>query len=131
MPDNRAFVQRAHDAFNRRDWDEFLSFFAEDAEWHTAPGAAVTSVLRGPAEIRRYLEEEWAGAFADFRSEVLDYQEVSGHPIVTIGLHGRGRESGLAVPAMTFHSVTTIRDGKFALMRDYFDWDDAVRVARG
>ena len=130
MAEGRAFVQGVHDAFNRRDWNEFLSFFDGEAEWHTAPGAAVASVLHGPGEIRSYLESEWVAAFADFESEVLDYQEVSGYVLVTVGLRGRGRESGIAVPDLMYHSVVTVRDGKIVLMRDYFERDEALRVAR-
>ena len=123
-------MQRAHDAFNRRDWDEFLSLFAADSEWHTAPGAAVTPVLRGPAEVRRYLEEEWIAAFADFGSEVHDYLEVSHDVIVaTVRLRGRGRESGVVAADLTYHSVVEVRDGKMVRQRDYFDRDEALRVA--
>jgi limonene-1,2-epoxide hydrolase len=111
--DNIALVQRFCNAFARRDVDEILGYFAEDAVYHNMPMPAMT----GKSAIRSVLEMFLGPAtFAEF--EVLNIS-ASGDVVLTERID-RFEVGGkkIELPVMgTFE----IAGGKIAAWRDYFD----------
>ena len=111
--DSIALVQRFCDAFARRDVDEILGFFTEDAVYHNMPMPAMT----GKPAIRSVLEMFLGPAtFAEF--EVLNIA-ASGDVVLTERID-RFEVGGkkIELPVMgTFE----VKDEKIAAWRDYFD----------
>jgi limonene-1,2-epoxide hydrolase len=111
--DNISLVRDFCAAFGRRDVDEILGYFAEDAVYHNMPMPAMT----GKSAIRSVLEMFLGPAtFAEF--EVLNIS-ASGDVVLTERID-RFEVGGkkIELPVMgTFE----IAGGKIAAWRDYFD----------
>jgi limonene-1,2-epoxide hydrolase len=111
--DSTALVQRFCDAFARRDIDEILGFFTEEAVYHNMPMPAMT----GKPAIRSVLQMFLGPAtFAEF--EVLNIA-ASGDVVLTERIDRfevGGKKIELAVMG-TFE----VTGGKIAAWRDYFD----------
>jgi limonene-1,2-epoxide hydrolase len=111
--DNITLVQNFCEAFSRRDPDEILGYFTEDAIYHNIPMLAMT----GKPAIRSVLEMFLKPATsAEF--EVLNIS-ANGKVVLTerVDRFQLG-EKKVELPVMgTFE----IRDGKIAAWRDYFD----------
>jgi limonene-1,2-epoxide hydrolase len=110
---NVALVQSFCDAFSRRDPEEILSFFTEDAVYHNIPMPAMT----GKAAIRNvlymFLKPSQSAVFAMLHiagsgdvvhTERIDRFEIAGKKI-----------------ELPVAGVFEIQDGKIAAWRDYFD----------
>jgi len=111
--DNIALVQHFCAAFARRDVDEILGFFTEDAVYHNMPMPAMT----GKTAIRSVLEMFLGPAtFAEF--EVLNIA-ASGDVVLTERID-RFEVAGkrIELPVM---GVFEVKGGKMAAWRDYFD----------
>ncbi len=113
MSDNTTLVQQFCDAFARRDVEEILGFFTEDAVYHNIPMPAMT----GKPAIRTVLDMFLKPAqSAEF--EVLNIAENGG--VVLTERIDRFETGGkkIELPVMgTFE----IKDRKIAAWRDYFD----------
>ncbi len=66
-PDLVALARRRVEAINRGDVDEFMTYFAPDAVWHTRFGES----LEGTAAIRSYYQE-FTGSVEDVHFEQLE-----------------------------------------------------------
>ncbi len=125
--DTETLVRLAYDLYNRRD-------FARSAEL-TQPDAVTVMVptgqeFRGPEGTVAYLTG-WATAFPDSTVEVLNV--VAGEDGGAVEFIGQGTHTGpLVTPAgiipptgrrveFRLCDVWTVRDGKFAGNRNYFD----------
>jgi len=111
--DTIALVRAFCGAFARRDADEILAYFTEDAVYHNMPMPAMT----GKPAIRSVLQMFLGPAtFAEF--EVLHIAQ-NGDVVLTERID-RFEVAGkkIELPVMgTFE----VRDGKIAAWRDYFD----------
>jgi len=112
-PENESTVLAFCDAFSRRDVDELLDFFADDAVYHNIPFAPA----RGTAEIRALLETFVPGSPA-IEFEVRHV--ASAGPVVFTERIDRmtfdGRDVELPVAG-----VFELADGRIRAWRDYFD----------
>jgi len=114
MRDPETVVREFCAAFTRRDVDEFLGYFTDDAIYHNIPMAPVT----GKDGIREVLNLFLPSSSA-IRFDV-SHTAVRGNVVLnervdrfTMG----GREVALPVAG-----VFEIRDGRIAAWRDYFDF---------
>ncbi len=111
--DNLDLVERFCEAFKRRDPDEILAFFTDDAVYHNMPVAPV----RGKAAIRNVLEMflkpsqsvEFVTLNIAARGDIVLTERVD-----KFAMAGRNVELPVA-------GVFEVRDGKIAAWRDYFD----------
>ena len=106
-------VKRFCAAFARRDPDELLEYFTEDAVYHNMPMAAVTGkqAIRGVLEM--FLKPAQSVEF-----EIINFAE-SGDVVFTeridrFGMGGRNVDLPLV-------GVFEMDDGKISAWRDYFD----------
>jgi limonene-1,2-epoxide hydrolase len=114
MTDNNiALVQRFCDAFARRDPEEILDFFTEDAVYHNIPmapmtgKAAIRSVLDmflKPAESAEFEMLHIAANGDTVHTERVDRFDIAGKKI-----------------ELPVAGVFEIKGGKIAAWRDYFD----------
>jgi hypothetical protein len=65
----------AIEAFNRGDLDGTVASFPEDFEWHAVSEDPETSVLRGPAEVKKFFEG-FRDVFDEWRSDPLEYRRL-------------------------------------------------------
>lgn len=114
------------DAWKRRNIDELMSFFAEDAVYHNVPVPAV----KGASAIRE--------AFLAFAKR-MDRIELENRNVAAAGDvvfteridHFSWQGKTLALPVA---GVFEVRDGKISAHRDYFDyatWLNATGIALG
>jgi len=112
-PSSEDVVRRFCEAFARRDVDEILGFFTEDAVYHNIPVAPA----QGHDAIRAVLETYVPGS-PTIEFEVLHL--ASAGPVVFTERVDRmvfgGRDVELRVAG-----VFEVADGKIAAWRDYFD----------
>lgn len=115
----RAFVA----AFNARDVDAVMAFFADDAIYHNMPGEP----LQGKEAIRRAIESFVAPA-SEIAWEILHLSERDG--VVLTERVDRFVLGGkkIALPVM---GAFELEDGKITAWRDYFDMATWQRQAGG
>jgi limonene-1,2-epoxide hydrolase len=113
VSDSEALVLKFCTAFGRRDIDELLGFFTDDAIYHNIPMAPAT----GKAEIRAALEMFIPDSPA-IEFEMLNI--ASNGPVVFTERIDRMTIMGNQVAAPVA-GVFEVRDGKIAAWRDYFD----------
>jgi limonene-1,2-epoxide hydrolase len=110
---NTALVQQFCDAFSRRDVDEILGFFTEDAVYHNIPMPPMTGKPAIRSVLDMFLKPAQAAEF-----EMLNIAE-AGDKVLTERID-RFEIGGkkIELPVMgTFE----VKDGKIAAWRDYFD----------
>lgn len=113
MPDPETVVRDFCAAWSRRDIDELLGYFADDAVYHNMPLAPVS----GKDGIREILN-----LFVPPTSRIeFEIRHVASRgPIVFTERVDRFTVEGRTV-ALPVAGVFEIRDGKIAAWRDYFD----------
>lgn len=113
VTDNIALVRDFCAAFGRRDVDEILRYFTEDAVYHNIPMPAMTGkpairgvlqMFLGPATFAQFEVLNIAGSGDVVLTERIDRFEVGGKKI--------------ELPVM---GVFEVSGGKIAAWRDYFD----------
>ena len=112
-PANESTVLAFCEAFARRDVDELLAFFADDAVYHNIPFAPA----RGAAEIRAVLETFVPGSPTiefEIRNVASAGAVVFTERIDRMTFDGRDVELPVA-------GVFELADGRIAAWRDYFD----------
>jgi len=112
-PANEATVLAFCAAFARRDLDEILDFFADDAVYHNIPFAPAS----GTDEIRAVLETFVPG------SPTIEFEVrhvASSGPVVFTERIDRMTFDGRNVE-LPVAGVFEVADGKIAAWRDYFD----------
>jgi limonene-1,2-epoxide hydrolase len=110
---NETVVREFCEAFARRDIDELLGFFTDDAIYHNIPMAPAS----GKAEIRAALEMFVPGS-PDIEFEMVNI--ASSDSVVFTERIDRMEIAGHRVAAPVA-GVFEIYDGKVAAWRDYFD----------
>jgi ketosteroid isomerase-like protein len=110
--ENVEALRRAYEAFNEREWDQALSIFSADGEWHE-PDLPDPAVYRGLDEIRGYWEM-MARTLPDFRSQPQQFFDAGERVVVASAISGRGSGSQAAVAGVvgmvwTFHQGKVIR----------------------
>jgi ketosteroid isomerase-like protein len=130
-PDLEERVRRMIEAFNRRDFDAALSFYAPDAVFEMAPlglGVLVGDRVIGHEAIRKSWED-LTESFEDFEFEIEHFHDLGSG--VTFGVNVvRGRPHGSDAVVESRGAVVAIRrDGRIARVTTYQDFDEARAAA--
>ncbi len=130
LHENLAAMQRATEAFNRRDVDAVLEDLDPEIEWQDGfqillGGEATT--FHGHPGVRELMREQ-DELFAEFAVEYSEARDL-GDKLVAIGvLRARGKQSGAAVES-PLATVVEFRDGKGIRVRTFLDPDEALESA--
>ena len=89
MSDYVERYRRAHEAFNRRDWDGVIADFGPQAHY-TDHARGVT--VKSPQEFVDYLRDGWATSFTDARVTEVSYLDAGDH--VVARFTGTGTQDG-------------------------------------
>jgi len=100
--ENVEVAKRANAAFNRRDVDAALAFFAPEAELRDLANAPDQDrVVKGIDAIRE-VWTLWSGAFDQFRAEVEEWTDAGDAVIGAVHWQGRGKASGMSIDVRQF-----------------------------
>jgi ketosteroid isomerase-like protein len=131
--ENVELCRRATEAFNQDGVEAVVTggFWSHEIVFDFTPaGIPGLGVYRGYAEIRRFFEEDWFGAFP-FEEWELEVEELIDHGEQVIAIlrqRGRGTSSGVAAE-IGFTNITTLRDGEIARNDFYLDREKALEAA--
>ncbi len=121
--DNVQIVRRFCDAFTRRDIDEILSFFTEDAVYHNMPMPPV----KGKAAIRSVLDL----FVKPSQAIAFDMLNVAASGSIVFTERVDRFQMGDKRVELPVCGVFEVRDGKIAAWRDYFDMAAWTRQTSG
>lgn len=120
-------VERAIDAFSRKDADAFSELVTPDFEWKVGLAAVEGEVFRGADGVRTYFER-LRGAWSEFRFLADEYRDL-GDTVLVLG-HLRGYGRGGEVPVESpVGAVWELRDAKVWRLRAYLTHAEAVAAA--
>ena len=109
--ENVEIAMRATAAFNRRDVDAALQFFAPDAELRDLANAPdQVSAVKGTDAIREAWTL-WAAAFDELRADIEEWTDVGDAVIGAARWQGRGKASGMSIDVQQF-DLFELRDGR-------------------
>ena len=121
-------VERALDAFNRRDLDSYDDFYTPDYQWFPA----LTGTIEGRSYVGRGGMELWSVEASDtweWFTVITDELRDLGDRVLGLGrIAGRGRSSGVQLDA-PMGIIVDFRDGKISRARNYLDQAETLRVA--
>jgi ketosteroid isomerase-like protein len=128
--ENVTALESAFEAWGRGGLDSFADCWAEDIEWRAVEGAPDDrGPLQGKNAFRAYLQD-WLDTFDDFTVEPVEIIDAGGEQVVAVMRYsGRGKQSGMDVPASSFAVVYVIRDRRIAEGREYATRDEALEAA--
>ena len=121
-------IDRAVDAFNRRDIDDFLALIAPDVEFVPAV-VVMEGRYRGHDGARRWWRDLFA-VFPDWRA-TADVRPVGRLTLAAIRVSGHGGESGAPVDQTIWQVAAFAPDGRVARMANHATEADALRTAEG
>ena len=112
---NSEIVTRFMRAWEAKDTDRIMSFFAPDAVYHNMPMPA----MKGVEEIRKFIAP-FAGSADDVAFEVLNQAETAGGTVLNERVDRFTLRNGQKIAAEVM-GVFELKDGKIVAWRDYFD----------
>ncbi len=113
MSSNTALIEDFCKAWSRLDPSELASYFTEDGIYHNMPAGPV----RGRNEIEKFIRS-FAGSWTKTEWEILNLAETGDVVFAERLDRTQAGEKSVDLPCT---GVFTIRDGKIACWRDYFD----------
>jgi ketosteroid isomerase-like protein len=123
-PDLAELTRQQRDAWNRRDFDAAMSFYAHDAVF-TSHGIGA---FEGHTAIRGF-NEDWLASFEGMTGEFEEVRDLgSGVALAVIVLSGRPLASSADV-RLRFASVAEWTNGLIVRIRNYTDIDEAHAAA--
>ena len=125
--ENVEIVRRMYESFARGDFAGTFSFLHPAIEFSqpaTEPGAGTYHGHAGVNEAMR----KWAGAWDDYRVVAEELTDFGDHVLARTRHYGRGKGSGVDVQQQIFQ-LLTVRDGKIARMRMYYEETEALEAA--
>jgi ketosteroid isomerase-like protein len=126
--ENVELVQRAIEAYNRRDLDAVLGGTTDDfvQDWSRTIGPN-PNVYRGRDEVRGFLESWW-GAFDQAAIHVDEIIDAGDSVVVVFHARVRGRESGAEARGPGAVQVWTVRGGLASSLTLYQGRDEALEA---
>jgi ketosteroid isomerase-like protein len=128
--ENVKVVQAALEAWQRDDYDAFLSRIDPNIEWHAVLQRLVQgpeSVYRGYDGMRRFWRD-YRTEFEDMEVEAQELRDVGDDRVVLLGRwRWRGVASGIESES-PLGMVITVRDGKFIHSTDYLSHHEALEA---
>jgi ketosteroid isomerase-like protein len=127
--ENLEVVRRMLQAFADGGLNAMAEFWDPDIDWRAAEGALDdVGELHGPVAVRRHIQD-WIDTFDDFSVVVEELRDVGDDRVLTIQrLKGRAKLSSTETD-MRYAMVSTVRDGKVVLGREYLRVEDALEAA--
>lgn len=121
-------TSRIEAAWNRGDIDEMLADTPPHAEWVVSEENPAARTLRGPDEIRAYLED-WRSTVYGLRFEPSERHD-AGDAVVTVGTIS-GRAGGEDGPEVTvpLAIITRFEHGLVVRVEEYLDTSRAFEAA--
>ena len=120
MSENTELIERFCKAWSRLDPAELAAYFCEDGIYHNMPAGPV----QGRAEVEKFIEG-FAGSWTQTNWEILNIAEAGD---VVIAERMDRTQAGDKAVDLPCTGVFTIRDGKIASWRDYFDIGTYMRA---
>jgi ketosteroid isomerase-like protein len=129
--DNVEVVRHQLEAWQRDDFEAFLSKAHRDIEWHAVLQRLVEgagSVFRGHEGVRR-LWDAYRNELEGFQVEADEIRNAGKDRAVLLGrIRWRGVASGIEIDS-PFGMVITVRDGKMFHSVDYLSQEEALEAA--
>jgi ketosteroid isomerase-like protein len=120
-------IERAYEAWTRRDLDVLLSLTHSESEARPILGANIgTGVYRGHEGLRDWMHD-LHGEWEAFETRVTDREDRGDRTLCTIQVRARGRASGAAIEGAMYH-VLEFRDGLIWRLDAFLDRDSAVQA---
>jgi uncharacterized protein len=105
-------VQRAYEAFNRRDFGALDELVAADVEWHQLTVFPDRATYHGIEELKeRFISTQLIEQFEDFEIAVDEFIDADDWVVAIGRVAGHGGSSGLEF-SMRFVHLLEMRDGK-------------------
>jgi ketosteroid isomerase-like protein len=120
---NKAIIQEIYKAFEERDYDKVLTFFADDFEWHAADNSPLAdqSPYHGVDAVRTGVFERIAAGFEKLEVAPEELFTADGGRVVALGYyHGKFRGKADEFRTQVAH-IWTIRDGRAVKFQQYLD----------
>jgi ketosteroid isomerase-like protein len=129
--ENVEVVRRGLEAWQRDDFDTWLSVLDPAVEWHTALERLVGGTgtfYRGVKGMREFWTE-YRTELEDFRVEAEELRDLGDDRVLLLGqVWWRGRASGIDVESQ-IGLIFTLRDSKVARSMDYLSHQEALEAA--
>ena len=128
--ENVEVVRRGLEAWQRDDFDAWLSGIDPDVEWLTAVERGLGragSVYRGHEGMREFWNL-WRTEVDDFWVESNEIRDLGDERVLNLGhIQFRGRASGIMVESQ-LALVITLRDGRIVRSEDYLSHAEALKA---
>ena len=128
---NVEIVRRGLEAWQRDDFESWLSGIDPDVEWLTAVERGLGragSVYRGHEGMREFWNL-WRTEVDDFWTEAEEIRDLGDDRVLYLGhIRFRGPASGIMVESQ-LANVKTLRDGKIVRSEDYLSHKEALEAA--
>jgi ketosteroid isomerase-like protein len=126
---NVEIVRGIYDAFAQRDSEMPFGLYAADIEWDMTATLVVGSntVYYGHDGVRALFRDVLV-EFGEFEFQALDLTPYGNHVLVTVGEHGVGRRSRVAVDRRHY-ALWTLREGLVTRVRTFLDHGEALQAA--
>jgi ketosteroid isomerase-like protein len=129
--ENVEVVRRCVEAWQRDDFETFLSVIHPEVEWHTALERlveGVASVYRGHEGMREFWTT-YRSELEDFKVETQELRGLGDNRVLHLcHIRWRGPASGIELESPV-GIVVTIRDGKVVRSMDHLSHDEALEAA--
>jgi ketosteroid isomerase-like protein len=127
--ENVEIVRRGYEALNRRDVDQFLSYFAPDSEVDFSEWIGTFSdVYRGHAELKT-LWESFMEAWDEIHWELDELRDLGGDGVLS-ATHLIARGHGSGIQTTDYRAVIwTVRGGRIRRVKFFPDKQEALEAA--
>jgi ketosteroid isomerase-like protein len=120
-------IERAYEAWTRRDLDVLVSLTHSESEARPILGANIgTGVYRGHEGLRDWMHD-LHGEWEAFETRVTGIEESGGRTLCTIHVRARGRASGAAIEGEMYH-LLEFRDGLIWRLEAFLDRNTAMQA---
>jgi ketosteroid isomerase-like protein len=119
-------VRESHEAFRRRDLDEFLRYIDPEVEFRSLV-LEVEGEYRGHDGIRSWWDNVTA-VFPDWQPRVEDAREIGDRVVLRVRAEGAGTGSGIGLDRDIWQ-VVEVRDGRLRWWSFYRTEQEALQAA--
>lgn len=125
--ENLELVLDGYARYNAGERAPSLSFFHEDAEYHTSTADPDSAVHRGIDAITRQWER-WEEAYPDLRVEPQESKAAGDKVFLWVRFTGHGAGSDIPMEMEMAH-VVTLEEGRTRRIEEYLDKAEGLRAA--
>jgi ketosteroid isomerase-like protein len=126
--ENADVVRSAHEAFNRD--GAIDEYWTDDVDYRAPVDGLVDDrgPIHGKDALRAYVQD-WSDTFEDFKIEPVELIDAGDDKVIAVlRTSGHAKLSGVETD-LTYAVVYTIRDGKIARGREYWNREEALEAA--